>query len=189
MTFEQKKSLLCGYFDTCKQCPLSEYNNEDKTGCDVYCVLHSKRAKNIVEDYLNNIIKEYLTEKKVKSYEDGLNEAWELTNNICKLTINDLDKYFGVRLNEDVFYNNSYNEAKEKYSTYYNDTIKAGDVITLKENNSPCIVLKIDNDGLFYLNDNFELHKLKHHEYELFEKNGDNILNNIFELFKIIKGE
>ena len=103
--------------------------------------------------------------------------------------MNDLDKYFGVKLNEDVFYNNSYNEAKEKYSTYYNDTIKTGDIITLKENNSLCIVLKIDNDGLVYLNDNFELHKLKHHEYELFEKNGDNILNNILEFFKIIKGE
>lgn len=69
-----------------------------------------------------NNIEETHSPEPVKTYEDGLNEAWKLQQKLSALTYQQLENA-GMSIS---WRNYSYNEAKSKYDSYTEELIKTG---------------------------------------------------------------
>ena len=91
-----------------------------------------------------------------KTYESGLNDAWELVNKVInsKLTFGDCKKYFGLDINykgaydlTKALFEMGYEELKTRFDAYENKTkIKVGDVVFNTVNNQYAVVLQVNID-------------------------------------------
>ena len=98
----------------------------------------------------------WLTEEQIdkyasKSYEDGLNNAWELARKICEMGDKDFNNIFGCVHFSDVFYYNTPQEAFAKIEAYEESkAIKVGDVVRRISGNEEYLIITEEEDDSVY---------------------------------------
>lgn len=98
----------------------------------------------LVEDTVKEFVE--MLEKENVSYEQGLNDAWELARKIEKMSFSErrkvfdgLDEYCNILLFTP-------QEALAKLKAYEDSKIEVGDVVRIKDTGTMCVVSKVKGD-------------------------------------------
>lgn len=131
-----------------KICHLDDLNC---TGCSYYC---DGDCTDGIQKSLEKEVVELL--ENSKSYEDGMNDAWNVAKKFYEMTPTDSKDCFDViGIFKDVIQKFTAQQAKDAISAWENDKkIRVGDIITANDSDTKCIVVDMDDYNLYTLNEN-----------------------------------
>lgn len=103
--------------------------------------------------YLPELVKKYdIITCPIKTYEDGLNEAWELARSVLGMNVSDLRKIFGVDWTFPKIMSCSPLEVTEKVKTWEEEKeIRVNDVVRSRNDGLRGLVVMISKSGDYYV--------------------------------------
>ena len=89
-------------------------------------------------------------DKIVKTYADGLNDAWELAKKMARMEFSDLKKIFGHDYFPSLLVNYTYEEALAKIEAYEKEkSVCVGDVVIDNDGVKACVLEQTTTDHFF----------------------------------------
>lgn len=180
------------YIDCKKECPLKQFRDSKNSFCKAACIGYPEEAESVVQQWVQEHPEEphVPTENKPKTYEQGLEDAWELAIKIwCHIDTVELYKIFGTDEAYEVMNGFTVQEAMQKLQEWEdNNSFKAGDIVEFKNDGTKAVVIDSESEEtviIFTENGCAESDIFK----TAIKKTGRNISDQLNALLEAVKGE